>query len=102
MTIEKLLEGRKKVVYIALRNNMPRESLLDALGIRKRHTDEKDLEVPEIMLALKEVLRGLKKQPKYGTPENPVPVVIISDYIANNDECKKIAGNVLQFVEEQC
>jgi hypothetical protein len=99
ITIENLLEGRKNVVYITLRNNTPRESLLDALSILK--TDKKDLQVPEIMLALKEVLRGLKKQPNYGTLENLVPVVVISDYIANNDECKKIAGNVLQFVEEQ-
>ncbi|EFC38899.1 predicted protein [Naegleria gruberi] len=98
MSVEKALENRRNVIYIPLRANMPYQNILLALGISQRRTDESDVPIARIMVALKNILQQLKKEANYGTP---VSIIVVSDYIANDPDCKIIAGNLLQFVEEQ-
>ncbi len=98
IAIEDALQGRRNVICITLRNNASRESLMAALGIKKRATE---VQVPEIMFALRNVLRKVKQQQLWGKEANPRPIIVMSDYISNDPNCKIIAGSILQFVEEQ-
>jgi len=52
------------------------------------------------MLALRNVLIKIKKD-TCGTEDNPVPIIVVSDCIPGNADCKVLAGNLLQYVEEQ-
>ncbi|EFC47874.1 predicted protein [Naegleria gruberi] len=52
--------------------------------------------------SVKQVLEEIKiKRVTEKDIETPFPLVVLSDFISDNEDCQIIAGYMLQFVEEQ-